>query len=109
MRFRQQSEIVETAESVSNRLYIACEWSPGMLGLKGIRILSRHGTCRPGIDGDIPIRGRVEVPKQRHNCVGGSTNLSNQVGFIGPSDAGQVWRMSDAVSDTTSIAVLSAE
>ena len=27
--------------------------------------------------------------KQRHNCVGGDTNLSNQVGFIGPSDASQ--------------------
>jgi hypothetical protein len=53
------------------------------------RIVGRHGTCRPGIDDDIPVRGRVEVPKQRHNCVGGGTNLSNQVGFIGPSDAGQ--------------------
>ena len=49
----------------------------------------RHGTCSPGIDDDIPVRGRVEVPKQRHNCVGGGTNLSNQVGFIGPSDASQ--------------------
>src|ERR1700738_4729009 len=59
-------------------------------GNEGIsRIVGRLGTCRPGIDDDIPVRGRVEVPKQRHNCVGGGTNLSNQVGFIGPSDAGQ--------------------
>jgi hypothetical protein len=79
-------------------------------GNEGIsRIAGRLGTCRSGIDDDIPVRGRVEVPKQRHNCVGGGINLSNQVGFIGPSDAGKVWRMSDAVSDTTSIAVLSAE
>jgi hypothetical protein len=57
-------------------------------GNEGIgRIARRHGTCRPGIDDDIPVRGRVEVPKQRHNCVGGGTNLSNQLGFIGPSDA----------------------
>ena len=59
-------------------------------GNEGIsRIVRRLGTRRPGIDDDIPVRGRVEVPKQRHNCVGGGTNLSNQVGFIGPSDAGQ--------------------
>jgi hypothetical protein len=35
-------------------------------GNEGIsRIVGRLGTCRPGIDDDIPVRGRVEV-RRRH-------------------------------------------
>jgi hypothetical protein len=37
----------------------------------------------------LGYHARLVAATQRHNCVGGDTNLSNQIGFIGPSDASQ--------------------